>query len=102
MTEELWVVRAGRGARFADDFLDGSYIAIAFREFASDDLSATNDEELRHRASTYAQRTYARQLIAFAYRLEVGDLVLVPRLTPTHRDYLAARITGPYRHVAEA
>jgi hypothetical protein len=32
--------------------------------------------------------------------MAVGDLVIVPRLTGKHRDYLIARITGPYRHVA--
>ena len=101
MSEQLWVVRAGREAKFAGEFVDGSYIAIAFREFASDDLSLINEDMVKMRAHTPTDRSHARQLIAFAYTMEVGDLIIVPRLTTTHRDYLLARINGPYRHVVQ-
>lgn len=101
MSQELWVVRAGERARYVGEFEAGSYIAVGFEEFAADDLSATDEEALRARVTSPAQRTYAGQLIAFAYRMEVGDLVIVPRLVGKHRDYLVARVTGPYRHVAQ-
>jgi predicted Mrr-cat superfamily restriction endonuclease len=65
---------------------------------SSDDLSTTTPDALKGRASTRAQQIYARQLIKFAYDMSEGDLVIVPRLTATHRDYLLACITGPYRH----
>ena len=99
MSEQLWVVRAGRGARYADEFQAGSYIAIGFDELASDDLSNLGEDALRARATSPAERVNAGQLSALAYRMQVGDLVIVPRLTTTHRDYLVAQVTGPYQYV---
>lgn len=99
MSEELWVVRAGEKAKYVGEFEANSYIAIGFEELASDDLSLTDEEAVKARVTSPAERTYAGQLIAFAYRMQVGDLVIVPRLTGKHRDYLVAHITGPYRHI---
>lgn len=99
MSGDLWVVRAGGKARFVDEFRAGSYIAISFEELATDDLSLVDEESLRARAKSPAERAYAGQLGAFAYRIAVGDLIIVPRLTKTHRDYLVARVTGPYQHI---
>lgn len=101
MSEELWVVRAGEGARYVGEFESGAFIAVGFEELAPDDLSATDEDALRARVTSAAQRTYAGQLIAFAYRMDVGDLVVVPRLVGKHRDYLVGRVTGPYRYVAD-
>src|SRR5664280_759740 len=100
MSEELWVVRAGEQAKYVREFESNSYIAIGFHQLASDDLSLTDEETVKGRVTSPAERTYAGQLVAFAYRMQVGDLVIVPRLTRKHRDYLVARITGPYRHIA--
>lgn len=100
MSEELWVVRAGEKAKYVSEFEANSYIAISFEELASDDLALIDEETVKARVASPAERTYASQLISFAYRMQVGDLVIVPRLTRKHRDYLVARITGPYRHVA--
>ena len=100
MSEELWVVRAGEKAKFVDEFVTNSYIAIGFEELATDDLALTDDAAVRARVGGPAERTYASQLISFAYKMQPGDLVIVPRLTSKHRDYLVARITGLYRHVA--
>ena len=90
----------GRPGRREGQVRQTSYIAIGFHEFASDDLSLTDEEAVKARVASPAERTYAGQLVAFAYRMQVGDLVTVPRLTRKHRDYLVARITGPYRYVA--
>ena len=49
MSEQLWVVRAGRGARYVAESEAGSYIAIGFDELASDDLSAIGEDALRAR-----------------------------------------------------
>ena len=102
LSEELWVVRAGEKAKYVAEFEAHSYIAISFVEIAGDDLNLTDEESLRQRSSTPAERTYVGQLIAFAYKLQMGDLVIVPRLTKPHRDYLVARITGPYQYVSNA
>ncbi len=102
MTAQLWVVRAGKGARYVDNFLEDSYIAVGFEDLAPDDLSLTSETALRARATDPRFRIFANQLGNFAYHMNVGDVVVVPRVTHKHRDYLVARVTGPYRHVAAA
>jgi hypothetical protein len=32
MSDEMWVVRAGSQAKYADEFVDGSYVAIDFSD----------------------------------------------------------------------
>ncbi len=102
MSDQLWVVRAGEKAKHADEFVANGYIAVGFEELASDDLSRTTEDAVKARASSPAERSSASQLVAFAYRIEIGDLIVVPHLSSKHRDYLVARVTGPYRHVAAA
>jgi len=43
-------------------------------------------------------RIQTGQLTSFAYKIDIGDLVIVPRLTNHHREYVVARITSPYNH----
>jgi hypothetical protein len=100
MSEQLWVVRAGRGARYVDGFLSGRIVGVDFHELASDDLAALGDQALRARATSPAERTFAGQLSAFAFGMEEGDLVIVPRL-PKVRDYLVGRVAGPYKFVVD-
>ncbi len=57
---------------------------------------------IKARVTSPAERSYANQVIAFAYRMQVGDIVIVPRLTSRNRDYLVARVVGPYQHVTPA
>ena len=101
MAEELWVVRAGERARYAEDFQSGEYIAVGFSDFFPDDLDGTSETELRRRATNPAERTFASQLSAFAYRLDIGDYVIVP-LLPRRRSYLVGQVSGPYRHITPA
>ncbi|SNS69855.1 hypothetical protein SAMN06893096_106260 [Geodermatophilus pulveris] len=101
MSDELWVVRAGERAKYVDEFIAESYIAISFVDFASEDLSRADEAAVRARASSGAEKAYANQLVAFAYRMQVSDIVIVPRLA-SHRDYLVARIVGPYEYVPDA
>jgi hypothetical protein len=101
MAEQLWVIRAGRGAPYADDFLSGGLVGVGFSELASDDLVAVGEEVLKARATNAKERVFAGQLSAFAFRVDVGDLVIVPRL-PKTRDYLVGQVTGPYRHAVDA
>ncbi|MCZ2857435.1 hypothetical protein [Blastococcus sp. VKM Ac-2987] len=102
MSDELWVVRAGEKARFVDEFIAESFVAISFVDFAPEDLSRTDEAAVRARIASPADQTYANQVISFAYRMQVGDLVVVPRVVGRHKDYLVARIVGPYEHVADA
>ena len=99
MSDEMWVLRAGSKAKYLDGFQANSYVAVNFHEFASDDLSLTDEVVIKARVTSPAERTKAGQLVSFAYRMHVGDLVIVPRLVTEYRDYLVGRITGPYSHV---
>ena len=101
MAEQLWVIRAGQGARYVDDFLSGRIVGVGFSELAGDDLEALGDQALKARGTNPTDRIFARQLSAFAFGVDVDDLVIVPRL-PKIRDYLVGRITSSYRHVVDA
>ena len=98
VADQLWVVRAGRQARYVTDFRRGSFIAVSFEEFFPDDLTRISEESLRARVSNRAERSRAIQLSLFAYRLHLGDYVIVP-LLPKHRSYLVGQVTGPYQHI---
>ncbi len=102
MSDDLWVVRAGEKAKYVEEFVRNSYIAVGFSELAKDDLGLTDAQALKARVSSPADRSYAGQLVTFAYKMQVGDLVIVPRLTSKRRDYLVARLVGPYQHVPAA
>lgn len=99
MTGQLWVVRAGEQARFVSEFHSGGYVAVGFREVATDDLLAVSPDGLKARATSNAEKHAAGQLINLAFNVQVDDVVIVPRL-PKRRDYLVGRVTGPYRHVS--
>src|ERR1035437_4761784 len=101
MAEQLWVIRAGPGACFVDDFLKRRIVGVDFSELAGDDLAALGDQALKARATNPSERTGAGQLSAFAFGVDLGDLVIVPRL-PKVRDYLVGRVTSPYKHVVDA
>lgn len=66
---------------------------MGFREVAVDEAS------LRQRAHDGATRTAASQLVAFTHRIQVGDLIITPRL-PGEPDYLVGRV-GAYEHHAD-
>lgn len=101
MAEQLWVVRAGEKARYADDFLLGEFIAVDFADFFPDDLGGTSEAGLRQRATSPVERTSASQLSSFAYHLETGDYVIVP-LLPRRRWYLVGQVSSPYQHITPA
>ena len=101
MAEQLWVIRAGPGACFVDDFLKRRIVGVDFSELASDDLAALGEQALKARATNPSEHAGAGQLSAFAFGVDLGDLVIVPRL-PKVRDYLVGRVTSPYKHVVDA
>ena len=96
MSEELWVVRAGKGAKYVDDVIATSYIAIGYDDVTTDNLMTLDPDQIRAIGSSKSLRTQANQLVAFAYTMQLNDLVIVPRLVKGHRDYLVARVIGPY------
>lgn len=101
MAEQLWVIRAGQSARYVDDFLAKRIVGVDFSDIASDDLVAVGEDALKARGTSQKEHVLAGQLSAFAFRVEVGDLVIVPRGSKI-RDFLVGRVTSPYRHVVDA
>jgi predicted Mrr-cat superfamily restriction endonuclease len=94
MAEQLWVIRAGQSASYVDDFLAKKIVGVDFSELASDDLAAVGEQALKALGTSVREHGFAGQLSAFGFRVDVGDLVIVPRL-PKTRDYLVGRITSP-------
>ena len=59
MANEIWVVRAGEKARYADDFRNGSFIAVGFEDFFPGDLKKASDpipRVSRRHGTAYADR----------------------------------------------
>lgn len=98
MSEQIWVIRAGKEASSADAFLDGKFMAVGFQGLAPDDLTSVSEEQLKGRATDAEGKNAAGQVNNFRFRIDQGDLVIVPRL-PKRRDYLVGRVTGEYRFV---
>lgn len=98
MTDVLWVVRAGRKAAYLPEFVEGNFIAVDFDDVYADDLSRIDEPTLKAKITTASLRNQITQLNSFAYKMDIGDLVIVPHLTTHHREYIIARIAGPYRY----
>jgi pyruvate/2-oxoglutarate dehydrogenase complex dihydrolipoamide acyltransferase (E2) component len=96
---QLWVVRAGREATFVDEWRQDGAVAVNFDEFEAGDLVAVGETALLAKVGNPAQRTYASQLSSFAFKIEVGDMVVVPQL-PKRRTYLVGEVIGGYEHVS--
>jgi len=99
MSAQLWVVRAGREAAFVDEWRADAVVAVNFVDFEGGELTAVGEPGLLAKVNGPAQRTYASQLISFAFKIEVGDLVAVPQL-PKRRTYLVGEVVGGYTHMS--
>lgn len=81
---QVWVVRAGKGAAFAELAYQENVVGVGWSEVEG--LPAvTNEEDLRERvAAAYPTEPAGRmaqwfgQLRAFVFTIDVGDLVLLP------------------------
>jgi restriction system protein len=97
----LWVVKGGRGGLREDRFLARSVIGIGWGELG--DLSRYPDRASLKAAyhAAFPSRTdghvntQVAQLWAFAHRMALGDLVVVPFLGGG--DVAIGEIRGPYR-----
>lgn len=93
-----WLVRAGRGCAYTDDFERLGVVTIGWARIPGiGDLRDLDDVELLMllRAANRGQpRADIRELLDFRDGLRVGDLVLTPD-TPA-REVLAGEVTGPY------
>src|ERR1039458_888480 len=97
-SRHVWVVRAGRNAAYASEFLNGGRVAIGFDVHES--VEGSTWEELSGKvgktmtdASPVAVGLAVGALFRLANDFEVGDYVLTPE---TGGNILAGEITGPY------
>jgi restriction system protein len=94
----VWVVRAGRRGRFAEDFRAAGIAAIGWSAFG--DLRGRDRAELaavaREHGNERSAATTAGMLHRFAHDIAIGDWVLMP--VTARRELHAGRVTGPYEH----
>jgi len=97
----VWVVRAGRRGRFADDFHAAGIVAIGWSGFG--DVSELDRTQLVAAArELYGERsagTTGGMLHRFAHEIALGDWVLMP--VSARRELHAGRVAGPYEHRAD-
>lgn len=96
-----WVVRAGKEAKFVDDFKREGVVSIGYHP--AGDLSGRTPEEIGAQvAEGFAGKPRAtinnvtHQLQAFALGIQEGDLVLSP--TSDQTEVLLGRVIGPYEY----
>ena len=100
----VWVVRAGRHGDREEDALQGNFVTIGWNEIS--DLAAFPDKAALTKiypqkvldATTLAKvRMGVSQLWAFHKKIEIGDVVVLPRLAKHQRGTVAVgKVTGPY------
>ena len=98
----VWVVRAGRGGKWAEECRRADVCAIGWSE-AGDFTGMTRREQFKEKIEeTYPtwkpgrRLNSASQLYRFVNEIAEGDLVAIP-ISAT-REILLGRVEGPYRH----
>lgn len=97
----VWVVRAGKGGRYASQFEELGIVGIGFVEVgdvAGMDRTALFDHARELIGSNSGN--VAGQIHRFANRMKIGDLVAVP--DGGTRELLYGRVSGDYEYRAEA
>jgi restriction system protein len=95
-----WMVRAGRGGRFFEDFRESSIVAIGWA--AVGNLSAFNSREELAEAVREAYPSFRDQAVAmaagqlFRFAKEFAGSDRVVTYDPGARKYLCGEIIGPY------
>jgi restriction system protein len=97
-----WMVRAGRGGRFFDDFRGRSMVAIGWHEMGNMGTLKTRERFLDAVRAAYPNHTGQAvimdggQLYRFVEEFSPGDRVVT--YDPRARSYLCGQITGAYEH----
>ena len=103
MTENMWMVRAGRGGDFLEEFLESQFVALGFDK-VGDLTNKTRDEVvavLGEMYPEYKKRTVvmcAGMLYRFASEIREGDWVIT--YDSSRRIYHLGQITSGYRFTA--
>ena len=100
MSDEFWMVRAGRGGAFVEDFVEGNFVSIGFPN-AGEVGSPVNKKEL---IATMQKKNpngkfgmAASQLKRFFDDIKVGDAVIT--YDPGQRLYFVGKITSDVKNI---
>ncbi len=100
-----WIVRAGKGGTLADEWLDGSYIAI-YWNFGGADIAALNKDQLKELYAKYYPEANAQVIASnvgmvyrFAHEINEGSTVIT--YDPSRRLYHLGQVTGPCTFIAD-
>jgi restriction system protein len=100
MSEAMWMVRAGREGAYADEFIEGNFVAIGFvQELGAAALGLTKRELLDKLAATHPDwsdgksQTVASQFVRFNTDVQIGDRIVT--YDPGRRRYVIGRVPGP-------
>ena len=97
-----WMVRAGEGGRFFDDFKDKKIVALGWPDLGNPGNFATRDDLLREVKNTYSDYTpqgaamAASQIWRFVHEMRPMDRVVT--YDPRARSYLCGVIEGDFIH----
>ena len=100
-TPKLYLTRAGRNGEDEDLALENNLAIIEFRDIPTLEGAADYDaivnlvREALPDQKPRRQLNFARQLLAFAVTMQIGDLVVLPRKLTSQ--VAIGRISGPYR-----
>lgn len=98
MTKKMWRVAAGRGGRFAEDFLHGGFVSLGWHELGDPTRFSSKDELLAHAREVFVDQTARQQQVGagqvwrFMHGIETDDWVITYH--PSERLYHIGRITG--------
>ena len=99
-TKMIWMVRAGRGGAYVDDFIESNFVGIGFAN-AGDVSSPVNKDELiaKMRADNPVGKFQmaASQILRFFEEFKVGDSVLT--YDPGQRLYFIGEIKSDVKKI---
>lgn len=101
---QAWMIRAGKGGRYLEDFKNANRIAIGWNDMG--DLSAyPTDADLRsayidHYGNAKPGRTAMAVATIRKFRDEISPGDTVVSYATERREYLIGRVTGTYEHLS--
>lgn len=98
---QIWVVRAGTGGKFSQEYEQAGAVAIGWGQIG--DASGKSREELRRLITEHIPDSNAvsgaGQVFRFVNDVAVGDIMITP--DGATRELLLGEVVGPYEYLAE-
>lgn len=101
----VWMLRAGRGGRYAATFIETGLAIVGWSE--TGDVSGLSREDLEEVVAARFPEMHRNQrgqavntLLRVAHTIAEGDLIITPE--PATRTILLGKVSGPYRYLDDA